>query len=69
MKAWFKPFNHAAFIYWNCTACATFSKYHSSFSSAIPLFFLKTSEYKNLSTMTRNEGKKKKDPDKNKALL
>lgn len=63
MKACFKPFNHAAFIYWNFTACATISKYHSSFSSTIPLFFffffLKSSEYKNLSTMTRSEGEKK----------
>lgn len=31
MKACFKPFNHTAFTYWNCTAQAPFSKYHSRF--------------------------------------
>lgn len=31
----FKHFNHAAFFYWNHTACATFSKYHSKFLSVL----------------------------------
>lgn len=39
MKACFKPFDHTAFFYWNYTACATFSKYHSRLSSVIPQSF------------------------------
>jgi len=69
MKACFKPFNHTAFFYWNCTACASYI-----FKVSLKVFishssiFLKSSEFRNLSNMTRKE-REKKDPYENKDFL